>query len=73
MVLKTLLNQGEEVIIPIPYFVEYLFYVSNHGGGCRPVNTGRDFSLDLPEIEKAISERTRASIINSLNNPTGRV
>jgi aspartate aminotransferase len=73
VVLKTLLNQGEEVIIPIPYFVEYLFYVSNHGGGCRPVNTGRDFSLDLPEIEKAISERTRAIIINSPNNPTGRV
>jgi aspartate aminotransferase len=73
VVLKTLLNPGEEVIILVPYFVEYLFYVSNHGGSCKQVKTRDDFSLDLLEIEKAISSKTRAIIVNSPNNPTGKV
>jgi aspartate aminotransferase len=73
VVLKTLLNPGEEVIILVPYFVEYLFYVSNHGGVCKQVKTRDDFSLDLAAIEKAISSKTKALIINSPNNPTGRV
>jgi len=73
VILKTLLNPGEEVIILVPYFVEYLFYVSNHGGSCKQVKTRDDFSLDLLEIEKAISSKTRAIIVNSPNNPTGKV
>jgi aspartate aminotransferase len=73
VVLKTLLNPGEEVIILVPYFVEYLFYVSNHGGCCKQVKTRDDFSLDLAAIEQAISSKTKALIINSPNNPTGRV
>lgn len=73
VVLKTLLNPGEEVIILVPYFVEYLFYVGNHGGGCRLVKTRHDFSLHLSEIEKAISSKTKAIIVNSPHNPTGRV
>jgi aspartate aminotransferase len=73
VVLKTLLNPGEEVIILVPYFVEYLFYVSNHGGSCSQVKTEEDFSLDLAAIEEAISSKTKAIIINSPNNPTGRV
>ncbi len=71
--LKTLLNPGEEVIILVPYFVEYLFYVNNCGGSCKLVKTRDDFSLDLLEIEKAISSKTKAIIVNSPNNPTGRV
>ena len=73
VVLKTLLNPGEEIIILVPYFVEYLFYVSNHGGSCKLVKTRDDFSLDLLEIEKAVSSKTKAIIVNSPNNPTGRV
>ena len=73
VVLKTLLDPGEEVIILVPYFVEYLFYVNNHGGCCKQVKTQGDFSLDLSAIEKAISSKTKALIINSPNNPTGRV
>jgi len=73
VVLKTLLNPGEEIIILIPYFVEYLFYVSNHGGSCKLVKTRSDFSLDLSEIEKALSSKTKAIIVNSPHNPTGRV
>ena len=73
VVLKTLLNPGEDVIIPVPYFVEYLFYVSNHGGNCKLVKTRDDFSLDLSKIEKVISSKTKAIIVNSPHNPTGRV
>jgi aspartate aminotransferase len=72
VVLKTILNPGEEVIILTPYFVEYKFYIDNHGGVPREVWTDRDtFQLDLSAIEKAINKKTRAIIINTPNNPTG--
>lgn len=70
---KTLLDPGEEVIIPTPYFVEYNFYLDNHGGVPVLVNTKPDFSLDLEAISEAITEKTKAVLINSPNNPTGRV
>lgn len=73
IVLKTILNPGEEVIIPRPYFVEYNFYLDNHLGVPRTVETKPDFSLDFGAIEAAISEKTRALLINSPNNPTGKV
>ena len=70
--LKTILNPGEEVIILTPYFVEYKFYIDNHGGVPREVWTDRNsFQLDLAAIEAAINARTRAIIINTPNNPTG--
>jgi aspartate aminotransferase len=72
--LKTILNPGEEVIILAPYFVEYKFYVDNHGGVTREVWTDREtFQLDVDAIEAAIGGQTRAIIINSPNNPTGAV
>lgn len=72
VVLKTLLNPGDEVIILTPYFVEYKFYIDNHGGVPREVWTQRaNFQLDLDAIEDAINEKTCALIINSPNNPTG--
>jgi aspartate aminotransferase len=73
VVLKTLLDPGDEVIIIAPYFVEYLFYVSNHGGRSVAVNSHKDFSLDLQAIAGALSARTKCLILNSPNNPTGRV
>jgi aspartate aminotransferase len=73
VVLKTILNPGEEVIIPSPYFVEYNFYLDNHQGVPKPVSTRPDFSLDFEAIERAISEKTRAVLIDSPNNPTGKV
>jgi aspartate aminotransferase len=74
VVLKTILNPGEEVIILAPYFVEYKFYIDNHGGVPREVWTDREtFQLDLAAIEAAITENTRAIIINTPNNPTGAV
>ncbi|PLX85123.1 MAG: aspartate aminotransferase [Desulfuromonas sp.] len=72
VVLKTILNPGEEVIILAPYFVEYKFYADNHGGVTREVPTDpATFQLDIAAIEKAIGPNTRAIIVNSPNNPTG--
>ncbi|MEA2040254.1 MAG: pyridoxal phosphate-dependent aminotransferase [Thermodesulfobacteriota bacterium] len=73
VVLKAILNPGEEVVIPAPYFVEYNFYIDNHGGIPKTVSTKPDFSLDLSEIEAAINPRTRAVLINTPNNPTGKI
>ncbi|MBU1902970.1 MAG: aminotransferase class I/II-fold pyridoxal phosphate-dependent enzyme, partial [Proteobacteria bacterium] len=73
VVLKTILNPGEEVIIPKPYFVEYNFYLDNHQGTPRLVKTRPDFSFDFEAIEEAVTEKTRAVLINSPNNPTGKV
>jgi len=73
VVLKTILNPGDEVICPKPFFVEYVFYVDNHGGTAVQVPTNPDFSLDLAAIEQAITPKTAAVLINSPNNPTGKV
>jgi aspartate aminotransferase len=73
VVLKTLLNYGDEVLYPAPFFVEYRFYADNHGGVGIPVRSKDDFSLDLEAFESAMTNRTKAIIINSPNNPTGKV
>ena len=71
--LKTILDKEDEVLVLAPYFVEYFFYINNHNGNGILVNTTEDFSLDIEKIGKALSERTKAIIINSPNNPSGRV
>jgi aspartate aminotransferase len=73
VILKAILNPGDEVIIPAPYFVEYNFYIDNPGGKPVIVRTKDDFSLNLPAIEEAITSRTKAVLINSPNNPTGQI
>jgi aspartate aminotransferase len=71
VILKAILDEGDEVIVPSPYFMEFKFYIENSGGEIRLVETNEDFSLNLKEIERAIGERTKAILINSPNNPTG--
>lgn len=71
--LKTVLDEKDEVIILAPYFVEYFFYVDNHNGIGKLINTKEDFSLNLEAIEAGITPKTKAFIINSPNNPSGRV
>ncbi len=71
VVLKTILNQGDEVIVLSPYFVDYLFYTDNHGGVPVIVKTDESFQPDLGAIEAAITKKTRAILINNPNNPTG--
>jgi aspartate aminotransferase len=73
VVLKALLNPGDEVLLLAPYFVEYNFYIDNHGGVSKVVKTDKEFNLDLAAIETAITNKTKALIINSPNNPTGQI
>ena len=71
VVLKTLLDAGDEVICLTPYFVEYRFYIDNHGGAPGLVPTDDAFLPRLAAIEAAITPRTKAILVNSPNNPTG--
>ena len=73
VILKALLDPGDEVVVLAPYFPEYLFYVDNHGGVARVVETDEHFQPDLDRLTAALSPRTRAVIINSPNNPTGQI
>jgi aspartate aminotransferase len=73
VILKTLLDPGDEVVVFAPFFPEYLFYADNHGGVARVVETDESFQLDLEALAAALSPRTRAVIVNSPNNPTGQV
>ena len=70
---RAVLERGDEVICPSPYFVEYGFYVGNFGGRLKPVATKPDFALDTDAIAAAITPATRAVILNSPNNPTGKI
>jgi aspartate aminotransferase len=71
--LKSILNPGDEVVVPRPYFMEYRSYAANHGGVLVEAASKADFSLDLETIEQALSPKTAAVLINSPHNPTGRV
>ena len=71
VVFKTLLDPGDEIIVSSPYFVEYGFYVNNHGGKLVVVKSRPNFQLDLTAIAAAITPQTKAIMINSPNNPTG--
>lgn len=73
IIFKALLNPDDEVIVPKPYFVEYGFYVDNHGGRLVPVESRSNFSLDLEKIEAAITSSTKIVLLNSPNNPSGAV
>jgi aspartate aminotransferase len=69
--LKAILDPGSEVIVPMPFFPDYQFYITNHGGRMVPVETDEEFSIDVAAIESKITPRTRVIILNSPNNPTG--
>ena len=73
VVLKTVLDPGDEVIIFAPYFAEYINYIDNHDGVTRIVPSDEHFIPRLDALETAIGPKTRAIIINSPNNPSGTV
>ena len=54
---------GDEVIVFAPYFVDYNYYIDNHGGVTVEVMTNDEFQPDLEAIESAINKRTRAIIL----------
>ena len=71
VVLRTLLDPGDEVLFFAPYFVEYHFYVDYHGGVAKVIPTDASFDLDLNALEAALTPRSKVVLINSPNNPTG--
>jgi aspartate aminotransferase len=73
VVFKAMLDPGDEVIVPSPFFPEYRFYIGNSGGRMVTAETDSEFLLDIDAIRAAITPRTRAIILNSPNNPTGAV
>jgi aspartate aminotransferase len=73
VILKSILDPGDEVIVPSPFFIEFRFYIENHGGVIRLVETKEDFHLDIENIAASIGKKTKAIIINSPHNPTGVV
>lgn len=71
-ILQALLDGGDEVIIPVPYWVSYSEQVALCGGLPVFAQTSK-FTLDASEIKKKITRKTKAVIINSPNNPSGAV
>ena len=69
---RAVIEPGDEVITPAPYFVEYGAYCGHFGGVLKPVKSlPPDFRPDIEGIRAAITPKTRAIIVNSPNNPTG--
>ncbi|MBE6712112.1 MAG: pyridoxal phosphate-dependent aminotransferase [Ruminococcaceae bacterium] len=72
--LHALLNAGDEVVVPAPFFPEYRVFVEKAGGVLVPVLCHQpSFQLDLEAMEAAINEKTKVVMLNSPNNPTGAV
>lgn len=72
-VLQTIINPGDDVVIPLPYWVTFPESVRLAGGNPISVPPGENFSLNLPKIREAVSDNTKAIIINSPNNPSGAI
>ena len=75
VILKTILNPGDEVVTFSPYFGEYRHYTENYGGkllAVRP-NTEGNFKPDIDDLQNTVTSKTKALIINTPNNPTGVV
>lgn len=71
-VIQAMINEGDEVIVPTPYWVSYLEQIKMAGG--KPVLIPlKAQGLDVEELERAVTARTRLLIINSPNNPTGSI
>lgn len=74
VILKTLLNPGDEVLTFAPYFTEYGNYVSNYDGNLIVVSPNTtDFQPNFQELTEKLSPKTKAVIVNNPNNPTGVV
>ena len=70
-ILRSILDQNDEVVLIAPYFAEYIFYVQHQSGVVKEAKCDENWLPDIESLEAAISPRTRAVIINSPNNPTG--
>lgn len=73
VILRAILNPGDELVVVRPYFAEYSAYVENHAGVLVVADSAPDFSLDPAAIARVLTPKTAAVLINSPNNPTGCV
>jgi aspartate aminotransferase len=71
--LNAVINPGEEILVPAPYFIGYDHYAFIAGATIKTASTDGNFHLDEAALEAAITEKTRVMLINSPNNPTGAV
>ena len=71
MVLRALLNPGDEVVIFRPYYPAYKGFAENWQGKIIEVDPGEDFQPDFEDLESKLTERTKVVIVNSPHNPTG--
>ena len=74
-VMAALIDDGDEVVLPIPYWVTFYDVVNYHGGKCVIVETreAEGFRLNAADIERVLTPRTKIVIVNSPNNPSGAV
>ncbi|MCX4243794.1 pyridoxal phosphate-dependent aminotransferase [Paraliomyxa miuraensis] len=73
VVLRAMMNPGDELLVPVPYFSEYEHYCTNVGAVLVPAPSTASFALDVDAIVSRIGERTRIVLLNSPNNPSGAV
>lgn len=72
VVFRSILDPGDHVVVPTPYFSEYEHYCANFGAALRKVATTAEFELDLEPLEAELADpRSRILLLNSPNNPTG--
>ena len=71
VVLKSILNPDDEVIVLVPYFVEYKYYIMNAQGIPVYCNLNENFQISVEEVASKITSRTKGIIINTPHNPTG--
>ncbi len=71
VILRSILDPDDEVVIIAPYFAEYIFYIQHQTGVVREAQSGPDFLPDIASLKENLNARTRAVIINTPNNPTG--
>lgn len=72
VIFKSILNPGDEVIVFAPFFGEYINYVNNYDGKVKVISPDtNNFQLNLDELKNVVSDKTKAVIINSPNNPSG--
>jgi len=73
--MAALLDAGDEVVLPVPYWVTFYDVVNYHGATCRRVETSEadGFRLTAAQIEKALTPKTKIVIVNSPSNPSGAV
>ena len=71
--LRSIVDPGDEILVPSPFFPDYEHYARAVSAKLVLTPTRADFALDVPAIERAITDRTRVVVVNSPNNPTGAV